>query len=64
MVKADSYIDTSKALPVEQVMALMNASDFFSGPGFFPVTEVTILRTIFVFCFLGVFGFFGVWSFV
>lgn len=31
MVKADSYIDTGKALPVEQVMALMNASDFFQA---------------------------------
>jgi CRP-like cAMP-binding protein len=31
MVKADSYIETGKALPVEQVMALMNASNFFSG---------------------------------
>jgi len=31
MVKADSYIETVKALPVEQVMALMNTSEFFSG---------------------------------
>lgn len=31
MVKVNSFIETEKALPVEEVMALMNTSEFFSG---------------------------------